>query len=82
MIHMSKTYKMSMYKPPLLLLDTLKRSRLGTSRVHVPLCFPELTSPRVLTMEFIGDAVAISDLEGMKKMGIRCETYKNQPHSP
>lgn len=46
-------------------------SRLGTGRVHVPHCLPELTSPRVLTMEFIGDAVGVSDVEGMRKMGIR-----------
>ena len=47
------------------------RSRLRAGRVHVPRCLPELTSHRVLTMEFIGDAVGVADVEGMRRMGIR-----------
>ena len=46
-------------------------SRLGVNRVHIPHCLPELTSARVLTMEFIGDAVGVSDVDGMRKMGIK-----------
>ena len=46
-------------------------SRLGANRVHVPHGLTELTSARVLTMEFIGDAVGVADVEGMSNMGIR-----------
>jgi predicted unusual protein kinase regulating ubiquinone biosynthesis (AarF/ABC1/UbiB family) len=33
--------------------------------------YPELSSHRVLTMEFIGDAVGVTDLQGLKDAGMR-----------
>ncbi|GAX83513.1 hypothetical protein CEUSTIGMA_g10938.t1 [Chlamydomonas eustigma] len=48
-----------------------KVSKLGPGRVHVPHMHPELSSHRVLTMEFIGDAVGVTDQKGLKAAGIR-----------
>ncbi len=33
--------------------------------------FPQMSSKRVLTMEFIDDAVAVSDVKSIRSLGLR-----------
>jgi ubiquinone biosynthesis protein len=51
---------------------TMERCRIQLASelsAHVPAVFPELSTGRVLTMEFIG-GVDVDDLEGLRKLGI------------
>jgi ubiquinone biosynthesis protein len=51
----------------------LSENMAGLEGVHIPCIYPELSTPRVLTMEFI-EGVKISDVEAMEAAGLERET--------